>query len=880
MPTLRPFQREDVEVIKRSNLRTLLASSPGTGKAQPVDSLVLTPSGWAMLGTLAPGDLICDPDGGVAHVLSVHPQGEKQVFKVTASDGASTLCCEDHLWTVQSHDDRNRGRERTFSLGALVRAGLRSGKRGERRRWHLPVAKPVFFSPLLSEGRLPLPPYLVGALLGDGNIVDGLPRFSSADPEVLARVAEELPSSLMMTPKKGARYDYSIVSRQRRSSPHPLRITLSSLDMWGKRAQEKRIPSPYLRASAAQRAKLLRGLMDTDGTVSRGKAIFSTTSPHLSTQVQDLVRSLGGLATITSRTTSYTYKGEKKRGLRSYRVYIRSPINPFWLPRKAEAWVPDWLVRSLDQVEAVGVKECLCIHTSTKRHLYITDDYLVTHNTPIAVTSILETGRWSLPCLVVCPASVTRNWKREFKTWAPGLRTQIVEDMSSPMNRHADVYITSWALLDPREAELHGRKLRCVVADEVHMAKNPDALRSQALYRLTRGRKGILLLTGTPIINSRDEMATLEALYGQKPPMIRRLLEDIAPEIPPKKRSYLYVRPRERARVEYDKADSDFEDWLRKEKERLLGEGLAEASIERALAAEAFTKMGYLRRLIGEAKVPAAVDWVSRAVRIGEPVVVFCEHQVVLRRLVKSLRSQRIRHAVIEGKTSPKKRQKYIDQFQANRYPVLVCTKAGKEGITLHAARHLLFVERFFTSADEEQAEDRIRRIGQRHATTIWYLHAQGTVDDRLDAIVQAKRRLIRATIRSADTAETALSNVRSLVRSWESFVCEEKPTTSLGRGDPLPPLPRPGSTYAVIFGSQRWSTRAAASWCRMNGYLPYRKEALEGRFKLIIHPVEVFKPKQFTSFRVCQDVKIIVGKRLSAKNEKLMRRRLDRLKR
>ena len=504
-----------------------------------------------------------------------------------------------------------------------------------------------------------------------------------------------------------------------------------------------------------------------------------------------------------------------------------------------------------------------------------------TGKTPIAVTALLETGRWSLPALVVCPASVTLNWKREFKAWAPGLRVQIVGDMSSPLDRHADVYVTSWSLLDPREMEFHARKLHSIVADEAHLARNPDALRSQALYRLTRGRKGLLLLTGTPIVNSRDEMGALEALYGEHPHMIRRLLEDVAPDVPQKKRSYLYVRLRQKAQVEYDRADSEFEEWLRKEKEKLLGEGLAEAAVERAMAAEAFTKMGYLRRLVGEAKVPAAVDWISRAVRIGEPVVVFCEHQAVLKRLVKSLRAQRIRHAVIEGKTTSKKRQAYIDRFQANYYPVLVCTKAGKEGITLHAARHMLFVQRFWTSTDEEQAEDRIRRIGQKHRTTIWYLHAAGTVDDRIDAIVQSKRRLIRSALRAEDTAETSGQNVLSLVKNWSSFVCtKKKETTNLGRGKPLPPLPRPGKTYAVVFSGKRWSSGSAAAWCRMNGYLPSRKDVLEGRFRLVIHPIEVFKPKEFSSFRVCRDVKVIVGQRLSARNEKLMRRRLDRLQR
>jgi SWI/SNF-related matrix-associated actin-dependent regulator of chromatin subfamily A-like protein 1 len=504
-----------------------------------------------------------------------------------------------------------------------------------------------------------------------------------------------------------------------------------------------------------------------------------------------------------------------------------------------------------------------------------------TGKTPIAVTALLETGKWSLPALIVCPASVTHNWKREFKRWAPGLRTQVVEDMSSPLDKHANVYITSWALLDPREMEFHGRKIKAVVADEAHLAKNPEALRSQALYRLSRGRKGLLLLTGTPIVNTHDELGALNALYGTQPHMIRRLLEDVAPEIPPKKRSYLYVRLREKAQVEYDRAFDDFESWLRKEKERLLGAGMAEAAVERAMASEAFTKMGYLRRLVGEAKVPAAADWISRAVRIGEPVVVFLEHQVILKKLSKALRGQRVRHCILEGKTSPKKRQQYIDDFQKNKFPVLICSKAGKEGITLHAARHLMFLERYFTSAEEEQAEDRIRRIGQRHRTTIWYLHAAGTIDDRLDAIVRTKRVIIRNAIGSEDTGETTISNVESLVKSWDHFVSEKAPAvTSLGRGKALKPLPGPRNTHAIVFSGKRWGGRSAAAWCKMHGYLPSKKEALPGRFKLVVQPIDVFRAHEFHSVKVCWDVKIIVGKRLSARNEKAVRRRLQNLRR
>ena len=456
--------------------------------------------------------------------------------------------------------------------------------------------------------------------------------------------------------------------------------------------------------------------------------------------------------------------------------------------------------------------------------------------------------------------------------WAPGLRVHIVDDMSSPLDKDANVYVTSWALLDPRLSDLHCLELKTVVADECHLAKNPEALRSQALYQLTRGtKKGILLLTGTPIVNTTDDMDVLQSLYDKTPVMVRRLLEDVAPDVPPKHRSYLHINMRDRDQAEYDKAMDDFEEWLLREKRKLLDAGAAQDAVDRALAAEAFVKVGYLRRLVGEAKVPAAADWATRAVRIGEPVVLFVEHQNVLLRLEKALRGQRVRYGIIEGKTMPKARQQLVDDFQANKFPVLICTKAGKEGITLHAARHLLFVERFFTSADEEQMEDRIRRIGQRFPTTIWFLHAAGSIDDRLDTIVRGKRGIIRQAIGSANTAETTESNVEALIKTWDSFVREKSEIVDLGRGEPLPPLPSPSDTHAVVFYGQRWSTASAARWCRMHGYLPSNRVDL-------VDPIDVFKPEKFSVVPVCTDIRVIRGKKLSAENESLVRQRLRRI--
>jgi len=116
--------------------------------------------------------------------------------------------------------------------------------------------------------------------------------------------------------------------------------------------------------------------------------------------------------------------------------------------------------------------------------------------------------------------------------------------------------------------------------------------------------------------------------------------------------------------------------------------------------------------------------------------------------------------------------------------------------------------------------------------------------------------------LRSATTEESSIGAVASLVRGWSSFVAPDHPVTDLGRRDPLPPLPRPGTTHAVLFSGKRWNMRAAARWCLMHGYLVTKKTRLPKKRKLIIHPVNAFKDNQFTTFQVCGDVKIILGKR------------------
>jgi SNF2 family DNA or RNA helicase len=470
------------------------------------------------------------------------------------------------------------------------------------------------------------------------------------------------------------------------------------------------------------------------------------------------------------------------------------------------------------------------------------------------------------PAVIICPASVVWNWHREARKWCPWARVHVVDDMSTPFpQKKHHIYIISWGLIVDRAFELLSLKPRLITADEAHMAKNAEAQRSQALYGLAMSSEHLLLLTGTPLVNKREELETLQSLFGvDNPPMIRRLLEDAVPDIPPKKRSLLPVYLPPKVAQQYRRAVQEFDRWLKEELASRMDAGEAEAAARRALAAEALVKVGYLRRIIGKGKVNAAADWAARAVRLGEPVVIFAEHGAVIKALSGNLRKQRLRHVVLTGATPKGERQRIIDQFQSGEVPIFIASKAGSTGITLTRAKHLCFVERFWTSADEEQAEDRIRRIGQTQPTRIWFLHAAGTVDDRISRIIERKRILIREAIGNEDIEQTPEKAVMEMIAEWSEHAKApvHNGNAMLGLVKALPPLPKSKDVHQIIFKGKRWNEAAVRSWAKMNGY-SLKSVRFDGRvWRATHHAVSLFLSGKFKSFTISKDIKILLGAR------------------
>ena len=385
--TATPSPNEYIELLAYSAFLGIMDVSQA--KAQPLDAKVLTPTGWRLMGDLRVGDIVIAGDGSPTTVLATYPQGEKEIFRITFSDGTSTECTGDHLWLTRTLYERNNERryrqrnpdgEREFATVKATSdiAETLTVKGGSNHA--VPLVGAVQFNPRY----LPIHPWLMGALIGDACLRKTSIVFSTADDWMLKRVAELLPEGLLLRETAEGSQDYGITTTGRKGGngpgSNPLLCALRSYGLLGKRSYEKEIPDDYMLSSVSDRLDILRGLMDTDGTVGKadGQLIFCTTSHRLALQVRDLTRSLGGIATIRKASRCALTRNQ------AYLVEIRIDACPFSLPRKASlhrSRNQRALTRYIVSVDSVGKKPAQCIAIDHPSRLYVTDDFVVTHNT-------------------------------------------------------------------------------------------------------------------------------------------------------------------------------------------------------------------------------------------------------------------------------------------------------------------------------------------------------------------------------------------------------------------------------------------------------------------------------------------------------------------
>ncbi|MDR2534945.1 MAG: N-6 DNA methylase [Treponema sp.] len=412
----------------------ILAHEVGVGKALANYEKVLTPGGWVENGSLKVGDMVYAVDGTPAKILNVYPQGKKDIYRVVFHDGSTVDCTDDHLWAVKYPWARCKAQNPKDKDGITVKSlkellpDLRN-KKGQRKL-AIPMCDPVQFE----KKKLPLHPYLLGILIGDGCFRHNGPSVTLPDEPIKDKIEGLLPNGIKLV--YADKYDYRIISEHTTNESgqfeksNEIKNAIENMGLYGLYSHEKYIPHDYKYSSVDDRAALLQGLMDADGYIDiRGLTpIYYTTSEKLAFDVKELVQSLGGIVSIKTKLGRYKAKnGDIKECRLCYCISLRlQGINPFTLPRKAgrvkekTKYIP---VRYIDRVEYIGESEASCIRIDHHSHLYITHDYVVTHNTVqggAATVNQIKTGRAKRP-LVCVPKAVYSKWVKEFHQHFPDM---------------------------------------------------------------------------------------------------------------------------------------------------------------------------------------------------------------------------------------------------------------------------------------------------------------------------------------------------------------------------------------------------------------------------------------------------------------------------
>lgn len=382
--------------IGKEELGMVIGGS-GFGKALSVNELVCTSNGFKKMGDLLITDKVIGRDGKQHNILGIFPQGERDIYTVKFSDGVTCDCDMEHLWNVNSREQRRKRRKingveyripdnsfKTMSLKEIY------GKINEKNKtklfkgnFKIPMTEPVYFDEVIIPELLH--PYFMGIFIGDGNF-SGL-NITTVEKEII----DEISKITKIT---------SIGEDKRRKNVKTIRLSSDlKLDLFKyftlkEKSIDKFIPTDYLYNSVKNRIELLNGLMDSDGTCHKnGCSCFNAKSKQLADDVKTLVFSLGGYAKVREKKSSYFNKKYNKKidcGIQ-YEVTITlcNPNIPiFKLKRKQDRVVYRNKYKNNRYFESItykGREEAICIKVDSEDELFLTRDFIVTHNTTMSV---------------------------------------------------------------------------------------------------------------------------------------------------------------------------------------------------------------------------------------------------------------------------------------------------------------------------------------------------------------------------------------------------------------------------------------------------------------------------------------------------------------
>ena len=655
-----------------------------------------------------------------------------------------------------------------------------------QNKWQIPIVKPIEF---YNNIELPIEPYLLGLGLGDGYF----DNRNNIKIELHQNDFEEIFKKLNINEYAATNNNLTAYIK--------LNHELIDLGLNNKKSDTKFIPNIYKYSSINDRIAILQGLMDTDGHCIKSNAgVFTGTeycsvSEQLTDDVAEIVHSLGGIVRKSSKVGSYKKEdGTRVICKRAFRLNIKMPegINPFRLKRKANSYNSPKkypVGRYISNIELETKGDAVCISVDTPDKLYVVEHGIVTHNTTQSIVAALESGAKKI--LVVCPSSTKINWEREInvfcddttiidgKKWSDAKFTIINFDILK--NFH-----TLSSGKKPKEGEpeeILNRELvnanydLCII-DEAHYLKNNESIRGKIMVELCAKEKieKVWLLTGTPVANRpmdffnllkiikspiadnwkhyavrycdarkffrtlkngqkkqiwlTDGASNLEELANKtKNTIIRRLKTEVL-DMPDKVVTPMHHMLDKKGVKQYELL---WEEYLQKRKL----EGKKTDNLQKDLV-----ELILLRQFIAQEAIPYTIEMIENAIEMGRKVIVFTSFTDELEMISNHFGKLAVKH---NGLMTTLQKQKSVDSFQNNdKVKVFVGNiKSAGVGITLTEATVVIFNSFDWVTGNNEQAEDRAYRIGQKNDVNVYYQLFDDTISIRMWETLKQKQEII-----------------------------------------------------------------------------------------------------------------------------------------
>ena len=775
---------------------TLISHEMGIGKAEPLDSKLLTPNGWIRMGDVEVNDHVIGSDGKPKRVLGVYPQGLKDIYEVHFSDGTSVECCDEHLWNVNTYIRNWRKNPFiTKTLRQIMDEGIKF-KNGNNKHY-IPIIKPIEFT----EKELNIDPYVLGCLLGDGGItVINCVSFSCVEKQIIDEIQSRLPIKHNIVINGKSNKDYYVTADGKNNL---INQGLKKYGLKGCNSYSKFIPDDYKFGSIKQRLEILQGILDTDGHATKQQGLIEITlaSKQLIDDVQFIVESLGGVGRLHEKWVNYM--GEKRL---YYRLHIKLPseFTPFKLERKIQNFVAPTKYlpnRAITDVKYVGKKEAQCIMVDSDDHLYATDHCILTHNTLSSILYVEMNGFEKV--IVITPNSLKFNYYNEVKKFTNSTAHIVNWRKNDCSIQDAKYVIVNYDYFNPSSKEkflakwkkLKIDKIDCVICDESQKLKN-TAANTYKNYKRTfnknifKGDKiSKIYLSGTPAPNRAYELYTvlnqISAVdfptkkqfyeyycgmtydtyggWGWVTDSAEQKLEELYHKIAPfthRKRKFEVLKDLpdkiyQRLVLEMD--DKEFSTYNK------IEEGVANEFLEHPTR-NPLTIMLRLRQYTASLKVQHVIELVDSILETGEKLVIVDYFKDALYELKEKLGDAAALHT---GDQNEEERAEIVKKFQDPKSDLKVFLGSIQTcgyGLTLTAASKLFIITLPYSVGDYDQVSDRLHRIGQKETVNIYPLIFPDTIDDYVFSAIEGKRKEIVKVIDNEDYKSNVEESVLSEV--------------------------------------------------------------------------------------------------------------------